>query len=130
MTQFLTKEGSIIDHDQGIRYYIEIVILKKIKPLALKIWPQIFLKNRQFLLKLLFCSNLLNFAIWKKCALALNRADKIKHGQIKRSVFFSPGYQRINRNLQGGLGSIGCSVQEISHEFHWRRGSPPPPQVK
>ena len=27
--------------------------------------------------------------------------------------FFPPGCQRINRNLQGGLGSIGCSVNEI-----------------
>ena len=52
---------------------------------------------------------LLNFAIWKKCALALNHAVKIKPGQIERSNFFplvANGYKGIYRVIWGQLDAL------------------------
>ena len=76
------------------------------------------LKSRQFLLKLLNCSNLLNLAIWKKkCALALNQVAKIKPGQIERSVFFPPGCKQINRNLRVVQGQSDVRFIHVVPQF-------------
>ena len=84
------------------------------------------LKSQQFSLKLLNCSNLLNFAIWKKCALALNLAAKIKLDR-ESALVFSPwlpmdkkeftGWCGVNRMFGSGdialycMGFIGAEVK-------------------